>query len=254
MPIIIPSNPANTLREQHRRLWKRNRSRATWVAANLALVIVAVAALGLGGLTVGTYLSDYGISQDVPLWVVVGVVTGFSGPIVALKLWRYARPFLLDALTVLVAAEVQHDHRDCAGLTSLERDTLEPISGELDDVERLVRQAIENADAAPLQLARKRWRNGWQRRCFIAARAHLPRRFESLQLVLDDGAKATAGDAAVFAETALVVAEEARDGLHRLLSGRPQHDGGFIWPEYWPSMREVQTQRSRLAERAQTRG
>lgn len=153
-----------------------------------------------------------------------------------------------------MAAEVQRDHRDCAGLTSLERDTLEPISGELDDVERLVRQAIEDANAAPLQLARERWRNSWQRRCFIAARAHLPRRFESLQLVLDDGARATPSDAAVFAETALVVAEEARDGLDRLLSGRPQSDRGFIWPENWPAMRDVQSQRSRLVERAETGG
>lgn len=254
MAIIVEPSPADTLREQHRRLWKRSRARATWMAANFALLIVAIAALGLGGLTVGTYLSDYGISESVLLWVFVGVLTGFGGPIAALKLWRHARPSFLDVLTVLVAAEVQRDHRDCAGLTSLERDTLEPISDELDDVERLVRQAIENANAAPLQLARERWRNGWQRRCSIAVRAHLPRRFESLQLVLDDGAQATPGDAAVFAETALVVAEEARDGLDRLLSGRPQSDGGFIWPEYWPSMRDVQTQRSRLAERAETGG
>lgn len=86
MPLIGEPSPAYTLREQHRRLWKRNRSRATWVAANFALLIVAIAALGLGGLIVGTYLSDYGISESVPLWVVVGVLTGFSGPIVALKL------------------------------------------------------------------------------------------------------------------------------------------------------------------------
>lgn len=254
MPIIIPSNPADTLREQHRRLWKRSRSRAIWVAANFALAVVAVAVLGLGGLTAGTYLSEYGISEAAPLWVVVGVLVGFCGPIVAVNVWRRARPFLLDVLTVLVAAEVQRDHRDCAGLTSLERDTLEPIANELDDVERLVRQAMETANAAPLQLARERWRNGWQRRCFIAARAHLPRRFESLQLVLDDGANAAAGDVAVFAETALVVIEEAREGLDRLLSGRPQSDGGFIWPEYWPAMRDVHTQRSRLAERAETGG
>lgn len=136
----------------------------------------------------------------------------------------------------------------------LERDTLEPIADELDAVERLVRQAMETANAAPLQLARERWRNGWQRRCFIAARAHLPRRFESLQLILDDGANAAAGDVEVFAETALVVIEEAREGLDRLLSGRPQSDGGFIWPEYWPAMRDVHTQRSRLAERAETGG
>jgi hypothetical protein len=246
--IVLASNPANTLREQLRRLWKRSRLRALWIGANIAVAGISATVLFLGGLTLGAYLSDYGISENCPPWVVVGVLVGFGGPVAAVKLWRAAGPFFLGIVGLLVRAAVELDREDRAQLTALERRTLAPLGESLDEVERLAGQAKDTQQATPLQVAREQWQNAWRGPVSIAARFSLPRRFEALEAVLTDGAQATDGDVPLFAETALVVVAEARDGLERLLAGRPQNAGAFVWPEYWPGMRDVETLRTRLAQ------
>lgn len=246
--IVLVSNPANTLREQLRRLWKRSQPRALWIGANIAVAGISASILFLGGLTLGAYLSDYGISESCPPWVVVGVLVGFGGPIAGVKLWRWAGLFFLGIVGLLVRAAVERDREDRAQLTALERRTLAPLNESLDEVERLVQQAKDTEQATPLQVARERWQNAWRGPVSTAARFSLPRRFEALEAVLADGARAAEGDVALFAETALVVVAEARDGLERLLTGQPQTAGAFVWPETWPAMRDVDTLRTRLGQ------
>lgn len=254
MVIIIPPNPAATLREQHLRLWKRNRSRAVWTAGSVVSLAVLTTTLLLGGLVLAAYLANYGISERAPLWVVIGVLAGFGGPLAAHKLWRTARPFFLGIVTDLVAGELQRDHDDRAGVTKLEREVLEPLYASFEDVEKLAAQARDTAQPEPMALARERWQKAYGRPSFITGRVLLPKRFLALELVLSEGAQASTSDVSVYAETALIVAAEAREGLNRLLSGRPQDTGGFVWPEYWPSMRDVHDLRARLAERREVGG
>lgn len=223
MVVVLPSNPAWTLREQFRRLAARRRDLALIIAVGIAGLWSLCIVFALGPALLAVILSN----QDPGVrWVAAAFLTlvgaGFSKRIGS----RGHRLFLEITGTMVVAAS-KVESPNPPSLTSMEREGLRQAKQELEDLESTLAApaAALNFTAMREGFIRKR-----ERFAPLYCRPNIGQRLELLEMILTDAGQAESRHFEVYGTALYNLSCEARASIDRVLNGRPPSAGAATWP------------------------
>jgi hypothetical protein len=233
--IVLSPNPAYKLREQWVRLWRRQRSAAIWVAANVAAFfavsfVIPAALLLIGGLLAAQEETWYYL-------IAGGLLTGTSLPL-GRRIWRWGHDMMLRVAGGMVEQNVPHPDEKPPRVTRMEGRALRELLDPLAEARQRARHARETTDAQTLRIAAEGWRTTTQPIPGRISFRHVQERVDVVTSVLLAGANATRPDDVVmFAKIALIVIDDVEAAFRRALRREPMMQSGVMWPQVFESMR-----------------
>jgi hypothetical protein len=229
MVIVLPRNPAWTLREQFQRLAARRRDLATWLGLNLIALSALCIALSLGPALLAIILS----SQKEPVWWLVAALLALVGVDLSRRIAKRGHGLLLELAGAMVANAREGGGEALPRLTAMERGGLRTAKQSLEDLEAVL--------IAPARLRfpalRETFIHQRQRFSPLYNRSTIASRLELIEMVLTDAGQSEAVEAELYATALYNLSRDARTAIDRVLNGRIPSAGAAIWPNAYAQAR-----------------
>lgn len=232
--IVLSPNPAYRLREQWVRLWRRNRSSATWIGLNIAAFLAVSWLLPAVLLVSGGLLAA---QEDQPAYLLAGgLLTAMAVPI-GRKLWRWGHDVLLTVATSMVEQRQPTPDQKPPLLTRMEGRTLRETLTVLEAVRDKVALGGANRDTYPMRIAAERWQTATQSVPSRVSLRGVQERIGVVSSVLHGAANASAPeDIIVHAEVAEIVLGEVEQAFRRALRREQMGASASMWTQTYEQL------------------
>lgn len=230
MVIVLPKNPAWSLREQLRRLAARRPDLAVLLGLNLIALSALCVVLSLGPAFLAVILSN----QDQAPWWVAAALLALVGLGLSRRIAKLGSGLLLQIAGTMVTAASEVEGESLPRLTAMERGGLRQAKEYLEDFET----ALASPGAMPeFPAMREDFIRRRQQLSPLFVRRNIDSRLELIEMVLTDAGQSQAADAGVYSIALYNLSREARAAIARVLNGKPPSAGAATWPNSYSQKR-----------------